>query len=133
MNKFELSSAFLIGHEKIDADHAGLVNILNEMVDGFEGGDLNICKLKWEQFTKGLKQHFIDEAEIMNDFGYIEDEHDHDHDKILDHLITQEKKCNSLSDWEASIFEMRSELLSTILKHDLKFAEHLVTIGYSEI
>ncbi|NOZ43341.1 MAG: hypothetical protein GXP02_09320 [Alphaproteobacteria bacterium] len=41
VNKFELSSVFLIGHEKIDSGHAELVSILNKMVDGFNQGMLN--------------------------------------------------------------------------------------------
>ncbi len=132
MNKFELSEAFLIGHEKIDADHSSLVQILNDMVDGFLADDLSDCKLKWKQFSDDLKQHFIDETKIMHDFGFVEYEHEQDHNSIIDRIYTQGQKCNSLEDWEMSLFEMRNELLSTILKHDLKFAEHLVTIGYTK-
>ncbi len=133
MNKFELTSAFLIGHEKIDSDHGGLVNTLNEMIDGFVAQDLDVCQKKWQQFCVQLTQHFADESKIMNEFGYIEDDHDADHQKILFHVNTLGNKDNALDDWEHCLFEVRSDLLTLILKHDLKFAEHLVTIGYNNV
>ena len=131
MNKFELSSAFLIGHEKIDSDHFGLVRILNDMVDGFILGDVEVCRKGWQQFCAKLDQHFIDEAKIMDDLGYVDDVED-DHQEILDHVNTLGMRENSLDDWEACLFEMRNHLLSWILKKDLLFAEYLITIGYND-
>ncbi len=135
MNKFELSPAFIIGHEKIDSDHVELINILNEMIDGFVAEDLEYCQKKWQQFCVSLEQHFIDETEIMDDFGYIpldhDDDHEQDHQKILISVAAMAKKFSTLDDWEIGLFEVRNDLLTFILKHDLKFAEYLITIGYN--
>lgn len=132
MNKFELTPAFLIGHKKIDSDHAELVNILNEMIDGFRRGDAAFCQEKWQQFCVMLKQHFREESRIMRDFGFVDIDHEEDHKNILARLNIMENNDNSLDNWEACLFEMRNDFLSTILKHDLKFAEYLITIGYNE-
>lgn len=131
MNKFELSAAFFIGHENIDSDHVELVRILNDMVDGFVAGDVEVCRNGWQQFCTKLDQHFNEEAKIMSDLGYVDDVED-DHQEILDHVTALGKRDNSLDDWEACLFEMRNHLLSWILKKDLLFAEHLVTIGYND-
>lgn len=133
MIKFELSKAFHIGHEKIDADHRDLVRILNEMVDVFEAGDIPGCQQTWHLFCQRIEQHFGDEIKIMTDFGYGEDDHDAGHQKILDRLIEMKNQAQSLNDWERCLIEMRSELLVWILKHDLLFAEHLVSIGYNPV
>ncbi|MBL4801550.1 MAG: hypothetical protein JKY45_06620 [Emcibacter sp.] len=69
----------------------------------------------------------------MQDFGYISDDPKDEHQKILDHVTMLKRKNNSLKDWELCLFEMRNDLLTWILKHDLKFAEYLVTIGYNPI
>ena len=133
MNKFELSSAFLIGHEKIDSDHVALVETLNVMVDAFTAKDIETCQKTWLHFCAQLKQHFIDETKIMNDFGYIEKDQGNDHQEILKHINTLGQDHNSLSDWEDCLLEMRNNLLSWILKHDLRFAQHLITIGYNPL
>lgn len=132
MDKFEFSTAFLIGQEKIDSDHIDLIAILNEMVDGFMQGDTHLCQNKWQEFYTKLEKHFVDETEIMINYGYIDDDVDDDHEKVLDHIINLGNKENSLENWEFCLYEMRNYLLSWILKKDLLFAEHLVTIGYNK-
>jgi len=132
VNKFELSPAFLIGHKKIDSDHQALVKILNEMVDGFEAGDVELCQKKWHQFCTRLEQHFGDEITIMDDFDFAQTGHEAEHQEILDHIKAAGERDHSLDNWESCLFEMRSDLMSWILKKDLLFAEHLITIGYNE-
>lgn len=129
MKKFELSPVFLIGHDKIDSDHAGLVRILNEMVDGCNGEDVKCCHQKWQQFYQTLRQHFIDEASIMIDYGYTRDPLEHQ--KILTIVKSMGEDCKDLNCWENFLFTVRNELLSWILKKDMLFAEHLITIGYN--
>ena len=133
MNKFELSKAFYIGHEKIDADHRDLVRILNEMVDVCEAGDVLACQQKWHLFCQRIEQHFRDEIQIMNDFGYIKDDHEQGHQKILARVTEMKEQAHSLEDWQECLHEMRNDLLAWILKQDLLFAEHLVTIGHNPI
>lgn len=133
MNKFELSKAFHIGHEQIDADHGDLVRILNEMVDVFEAGDILGCQQTWHLFCQRIEKHFVDEIKIMADFGYVEDEHDQGHQQILDRIVELKNQAQTLEHWEDCLVEMRSDLLVWILKHDLLFAEHLVTIGYNPV
>jgi len=132
VNKFELSPAFLIGHDDIDSDHAELIKILNEMTDSFMAQDTKRCHEIWQQFCAKLNQHFIDETKVMAGFGYTEEKENSDHQKILAHIDTLGGEQNTLEDWKNCLFEMRNEFLSWILRHDLKFSEHLITIGYNQ-
>ncbi|GEM_PF-2734085 len=132
VNKFELSSAFIIGHKVIDGEHAELVSILNDMVDGFVTGDNGYCKSRWRHFCEKLRLHFKHEIKIMDDLGFEAGRHEGHHEEMLDHISKVGADCHSLEDWENCLFIMRNDLLSWVLKHDLKFAEHLVSIGYSE-
>ncbi|MCF6197655.1 MAG: hypothetical protein L3J50_13250 [Emcibacter sp.] len=132
MNKFELSSAFLIGHDDIDSDHDELVIILNKMVDSYSEQNTKHCHEIWQQFCARLEQHFAKETKIMSDFGYHEEGQTSDHQRILSHLEHLGGAENSLYDWEVCLFEMRNELLAWILRHDLKFSEYLITVGYNE-
>jgi len=65
----------------------------------------------------------------MHDFDF--DYALHDHQKLLNHVQNMGKGCNTLTRWQDCLFEMRNDLLSWILREDLHFAEHLVTIGYN--
>ncbi len=132
MNKFELSSAFIIGQEKIDSDHLRLVKILNDMVDGIVKRDVAYCQLKWEEFFTSLEQHLKDEEKIMHDFGFIHKNTSIEHKKILTTMRDLGNNGNSITDWKQCIYKMRDGLLTCILKEDLIFAEFLATIGYSE-
>lgn len=132
MKKFELSTAFLIGHEKIDSDHAELVVILNEMVDGFLKKDVDHCKTKWQSFCDRFKKHVQDEEIIMDEFGFFDQKHENTHQKVYEHVQSLGHGCDTLADWEACLYEMRNDVLTLILKHDLKFAEHLITVGYND-
>ena len=132
VNKFELSPAFLIGHDDIDSDHTELVKILNKMVDSYISQDIKNCHKIWQQFCVRLEQHFTKETKIMSDFGYREEGQTSDHQRILNHLEHLGGAENSLYDWEVCLFEMRNELLAWILRHDLKFSEYLITVGYNE-
>jgi len=130
VNKFELSPAFLIGHKKIDSDHATLVEILNRIVDSFNSGDLPSCQKQWHLFCEKLQQHFADEEKIMDNLGFDRPGNDHQH--ILENIKSLGTKCETQNCWEDCLFAMRNELLSWILKKDLYFAEYLVTIGYND-
>ena len=135
MNKTELSSAFLIGHKEVDADHEELINILNALIEVCEinDNDNDECYEKWQQFCDRLCQHFIDEEKIMRQFNFIDEEHEIEHQTILKNFSTMGEKYKAQNNWEECIFEIRHSVLAQILRHDLKFAEHLVSIGYNEI
>ncbi|MCK5425861.1 MAG: hemerythrin family protein [Emcibacter sp.] len=133
MNKSKLSSAFLVGHEKIDADHVELVHILNAMVDVCKVQNSTICLEEWQKFYDRLRIHFYEEEEIMSKFGYSDEEHIKDHKEILDHVKSLGEKCEEQNNWEDCIHEIERDLLVQILRHDLKFAEYLVSTGYQKL
>tara|TARA_R110002096_G_scaffold151307_9_gene313791 strand:- start:9397 stop:9801 length:405 start_codon:yes stop_codon:yes gene_type:complete len=134
VNKFELTPAFFIGHKEIDADHAALVSLLNKMVDAYMAEDLTACHDKWQQFCHKLEIHFATEVAIMQKFEFRESAgHEEEHQEIIKIAKSLGEGCTTLGGWETCLFTMRDSLLSLILKRDLKFAEHLVTIGYNRV
>ncbi len=133
MNKIELSSVFLIGHKEIDADHAELVEIINEMADGYLLKDASVCQQKWQEFCQKLDEHTINEERIMGEFGYFDDKHKDNHETILETVINLGKNSSTLADWNQCFFKMWNEILTQILNHDLYFAQYLAKIGYEDI
>ena len=132
MNKFEISSAFIIGHEIIDSEHRELVSILNDMVDHYLAEDVESCKKLWGEFCEKLKQHFENEMEIMTELGFKADNHEEGHERVLEQIYNLGNACEKLEDWANCLFAMRNDLLSWILRHDLGFAEYLDSIGYEK-
>jgi len=132
MNKLVLSSAFLIGHDVIDAEHAELVDILNDIIEGYKSKDIGQCKENWQIFGQALRRHFADEEKIMADLGFDNKEHQLHHQEIIKHIKIACGKNKTLEDWKNCLVEMIHDILTTILKYDLKFAEYLIGIGYSQ-
>lgn len=130
MNKFELSSAFLVGHDAIDHEHEELVDILNNMVEDYISEDIPSCAKAWQVFCIKLEEHFTNEEKIMEDCGFIDDQHKSHHQEILDHIKIIGENCQTLADWHLCFFDMRHEILTQILKYDLYFAQYLVSIDY---
>ncbi|MCF8475157.1 MAG: hypothetical protein K9G26_10720 [Emcibacter sp.] len=133
MKYFELTPAFLVGHEQIDKEHLEIIGLLNGMVDAFTASDTDHCQKIFTNICERLEMHFKNEAEIMEEFGFIDARRENIDDLILEKVKKLGNVQNSLADWKQFIFEMRHELLILILKDDLKFAEHLITIGYNDI
>ena len=132
MNKLELSSAFLIRHDVIDAEHAELVNILNDIIEGYKSKDILRCKESWQIFGQALRRHFTSEEQIMADLGFDKKEHRIHHQKIIEHIKVKCGKNKTLKDWKNCLVEVEHDILTTILRYDLKFSEYLIGIGYSK-
>jgi len=132
MSKIALSAAFLIGHDVIDTEHAELVSILNDMADGCRLEDAGRCQQSWQLLCKKLDQHFTNEENIMSNLGFNVSDHKQHHQEIAEYVKTLGQQSQTLTDWGNCFSEMQHKILSQILKHDLPFAEHLVTIGYNK-
>jgi len=132
MRKLELSSAFLIGHKVIDAEHAGLVDIINDIIEGYRLKDIARCKESWLLFGQALRRHFADEEKIMADLGFDIKAHQHHHREIIKHIKVACGKNKTLEDWKNCLVELEHDILTSILRYDLYFAEYLVGIGYSK-
>ncbi|VAV91505.1 hypothetical protein MNBD_ALPHA02-2526 [hydrothermal vent metagenome] len=132
MNEIELSPAFLIGHKVIDDEHRELVKVLNNMARGYVLKDIDFCRQNWHLFCNLLQQHFTHEEKIMSDMGYVKEEHHDSHQSILTNTQDAGRQCKTLEDWGKCLLELRDEILSQILRHDLKFSEYLITIGVNQ-
>ena len=132
VRKFRVSAAFTIGHEKIDSDHAELIDMLNDMIDAVVANDLHSMEGKGQAFHERLKRHFIEEENIMKGFGFVDKNHFQLYNDVLVKIQQKCESCKSIEDWQDCILEMGGNLMSWVLKNDLKFAEHLVTMGYNK-
>ncbi|PCJ38128.1 MAG: hypothetical protein COA81_13290, partial [Alphaproteobacteria bacterium] len=102
------------------------------MTEGYRSKDIGHCKESWQLFCEKLEQHFDSEEKIMASFNYVKEEHNNCHQKILGQTLAVGRDCETLEDWRGCLYQIRDEILSQILRHDLHFAEHLIGIGYNE-
>lgn len=132
MQKFKISTAFKIGHEKIDSDHAELIGLLNDMIDAVGTNDLGSMPDRGQVYYERLKLHFIEEQDIMKGFGFVDEKHFQLYNDILDKTQQKKEGCKTLEDWQGYILGMGNYLMSWVLKNDLKFAEYLITVGHNK-
>lgn len=131
MNKIKFSSAFVVGHDAIDADHLELAELLNSMIDAVSQQNLQSCAELWPEFTAKLKSHFQMEEKIKGDFGFESVDADRlRSQEILNKLGTLSINCKTLTDWQNCLDEVAHNLMPFILRSDLPFGEHLIKIGY---
>ncbi|MCF6197656.1 MAG: hypothetical protein L3J50_13255, partial [Emcibacter sp.] len=72
------------------------------------------------------------EEKIMANLGYVSENHNNSHHAILRTTLTAGRDCKTLTEWRKCIFQLRDEILSQILRHDLHFAEYLTSINYND-
>jgi len=132
MNKFVMMDALLVGHSVIDTEHAGIIGIINDMVDAVQDRDLELCEAKWLQLQEAINQHFMNEEVIMADLYYVEKQHIQAHRKIVTDLDAIGKKCITIEDWGHCMENALHRIVDNILNHDLGFSKHLTGIKYKD-
>lgn len=134
VNKINFSSAFVIGHDAIDADHLELAEFLNGMIDAASQQTYHACAELWPVFTEKLENHFQMEEKIKGEFGFENVDADRLRSReILNKLQDLSNDCETLTDWQNCLDEVAHNLMPFILRSDLPFGEHLSKIGYTKI
>jgi hemerythrin-like metal-binding protein len=132
VKRFEMTNIYRIGHAKIDEDHRQIVQIVNELIDAYLAENLNLCDEKLKEFRDRLALHFVDENAIMVKLDYVDPHHDKLHSDIGQALDDLSGNYDTLAKWRACIEVLLDTFIVWILRHDLKFAAHLETIGYKD-
>ena len=124
---FKLPDAFRIHFNGIDAEHEGLVDMLNGWMRTSSGEYLENFEAKLGGFIVLMKQHFMHEESHMRNLGYagLQWHTDH-HTECCDKIEGVLERCRR--DGYADMRAIRSafqELINDVARADLKFAEFL--------
>lgn len=117
-------SAYEIGHEKIDAEHQQLFELINRFLAAEGQGALTMCAMSLFKYTR---EHFTHEEGLMRDIGYPSiREHIQQHNDLLSELnhIAESIANNTLDKSQLSAF-LVPWLLNHIGKSDAELAGYL--------
>jgi hemerythrin len=130
------STAFELGHERIDAEHRIFVRLLNEFATRVErGADTGMLARTLNEIRKFAEFHFVSEENIMEELDYPRsDEHHGVHAQLLEAFdglmrdmasgaIRPQEVQQALVDW----FTLHA------LQEDQKLVAHIGNIGWSNI
>ncbi|BBE50977.1 Cyclic di-GMP phosphodiesterase Gmr [Ferriphaselus amnicola] len=120
----------LIGISKIDEEHRGLVNILNQLSNSWRNGDSHdeIISI-FNQLLAETTKHFTTEELLMRKYEYPEHEqHELEHARLLDEAV---RLRNRLSDGGEllALQTIKDWLFNHIAYEDKRMAEHLKANG----
>lgn len=130
---FALPQTFYIFYDEIDAQHEGLVEIINACLANLVDGVLEDFEEPFEEFITHLAAHFRHEESLMRDLGF----------KGLDWHASHHKDClervnkliaNMRAQGYAGLRELRMcfhDIIYDIAHADLKFGEFLDGQGLS--
>ena len=87
----ELSETFLIESRALDKDHQRLVEMVNDITQMLDGGEIENCKTKVLNFVEFVKSHFTREEQFLNKVGYPNvDKHQKHHKELypkMNHML----------------------------------------------
>ena len=87
----QLSETFLMESQALDKDHQRLVEMVNDITQMLDGGEIENCKTKVLNFVKFVKSHFAREEQLLNKVGYPNvDKHQKHHKELypkMDHML----------------------------------------------
>ncbi len=127
MKEFRWTDEYSLGVEKIDRQHRHLFEIINKFTQ--RSAASSNSKLVTETLTEMLKyakEHFTDEEELMQEYGYPEIElHKKQHVYFIE--TTAELSINALNNQSMVASEIAEFLVlwltTHILKSDMKYKE----------
>ncbi len=137
MSILEWDKSLEIGHTKIDEQHKGLVQLLNDLHSamslGITGADYTPIRMRLYEYTVF---HFTEEEAIMNRSGYkYRSEHEIEHTSFINELdnLAQMTRAGS-SDVGTEIFSWLADWLrGHISVTDKKLVECLKTENHEDI
>lgn len=131
MNHFQLPPALMTGHPVIDAEHAHLVALLNQLIDLSEVDDDDGCAEKMGELTEALIGHLENEEKIMAGLKFYKPvEHKETHSLAFtkyEMLITGAERSGYGRSFTT---ELASLLLDGHIREDMIFKSYLQIINY---
>lgn len=120
MKHIVLMDSLLVGHPKIDAEHAELVKLVNEFVDIAKGESGDDGCEKIGEIAEKLRRHIENEEAIMVRVGYrITDAEERHHREALARIADLHARARAETDAIELARDLTEIILVTILKTDM--------------
>lgn len=120
------------GISRLDADHRHLFEVLNELTNCVELGNLPAARVLTEQFITHMAEHYAQEEAAMDRFGYPERAaHKAEHDRSRFILLQLDQSIRSAALGEAAelLAGYSRHYFRGLLKDDSLLAEFLLEIS----
>ncbi|MGB7581089.1 MAG: bacteriohemerythrin [Sedimentisphaerales bacterium] len=128
MEKFYWKDEYSLGVEKVDRQHQHLFELVNKLIERTAASpDLKLVSHALTEMLNYAKEHFADEEELMQEYGYPElESHKEQHAYFIE--TTAELSINAL-DNQSMVFSEIVEFLKIwlmlhILKCDMKYRDY---------
>ena len=127
MEKFRWTDKYSLGVEKVDRQHRHLFEIVNKLIErSAASSDSKLVTETLTEMLKYAKEHFTDEEELMQEYGYPEIElHKKQHAYFIE--TTAELSINALNKQSMVAGEIAEFLIlwltTHVLKSDMKYKE----------
>ena len=127
MEKIFWKDEYSVGVERIDRQHRHLFEIVNKLIERSAASpDVNLVSQTLTEMLNYAKEHFTDEEELMEEYGYPEIElHKKQHAYFI--KTTAELSINALNNQSMVAREIAEFLVlwltTHILKMDMKYKE----------
>jgi len=122
----KLSPSFMLEVDTLDEEHQVLADLVGEVTQAIDDGELGKCKALVSDFVKSAKDHFASEEALLVKAGYPNIKKHQDHHKSLntkmDHLL---EFANAVEENELARDSLRRELtfflMDDVITTDMEF------------
>ncbi|MEE8351493.1 MAG: hemerythrin family protein [Rhodospirillales bacterium] len=122
----KLSPSFMLEVDTLDEEHQVLADLVGEITQAIDDGELGKCKALVSDFVKSAKDHFASEEALLVKAGYPNIKKHQDHHKSLntkmDHLL---EFANAVEENELARDSLRRELtfflMDDVITTDMEF------------
>jgi hemerythrin len=130
------SKKMIVGNETIDTEHKNILDLVNEVEIVIKKKDSTLFMKALDMLEETTRSHFEHEQKIAHAIGFPFEEHDMEHQYILDEFqALKEKLADNQGRWSESVAEHYYMFLSTwavdhVMDDDMKMKPLLVTYPY---
>ncbi len=136
MAPIEWRADFSVGVEALDDDHKILIDLINRLRDGAEGGSkVRALETTFRILLGFAEDHFRREEEMMEAFGYPElQSHRQAHEELRDDILCLHIRHLAEADSGGAVYGVLCDFLETWLNHhlllvDMAYRDYFERIG----
>lgn len=132
MDHIQLTDALKTGHVQIDTEHQELIGILNNCIDLVDrSGSVDAVRVTLMELQTRLKQHIVDEEDIMAQLGFTDLEMEREeHARGLKELQKLLDTCQQGVGLETLVKDVSALIIEIFIKSDVGLKGYLQGIGY---
>lgn len=136
-SRLEWRQGFSVGIPRIDQQHRGMIDALNEFGQALEAGDLEVCNHLFGKFLLLSREHFEAEERVLFAAGYPKaQEHADHHQRLLRMAEEAREQCRQLlaNQNQTECFNTLLEfLIGDLLEADIQFKSFLEEMDAGEL